>query len=150
MEIANDLKDIFRELYDASYPIEKIKLIDEYNASDDASIRDNNSSCFNYRTISGTNVISKHGMGLAMDINTFYNPYVTWYNGVTKVEPSNATAYVDRSKDFIYKINRNDLCYRLFIQHGFEWGGDWSHAKDYQHFELPNSRVNAIKARQGV
>lgn len=43
--------------------------------------------------------------------------------------------YVDRSKDFLHKIDHDDLCYKLFMEHGFEWGGDWKHSKDYQHFE---------------
>ena len=33
------------------------------------------------------------------------------------------------------KIDENDLAYRLFIQHGFQWGGSWKTMKDYQHFE---------------
>ena len=34
-----------------------------------------------------------------------------------------------------HKIDHDDLCYKLFTEHGFEWGGDWTHSKDYQHFE---------------
>ncbi|MBP5596538.1 MAG: hypothetical protein J6Y02_14225, partial [Pseudobutyrivibrio sp.] len=41
--IADDLLQIFEELYEAKYPIEKIKLVDEYNADDEASMADNNS-----------------------------------------------------------------------------------------------------------
>ena len=34
--------------------------------------------------------------------------------------------------------SREDLrCYTLFTEKGFEWGGDWTDRKDYQHFELP-------------
>ena len=36
-------------------------------------------------------------------------------------------------------VPREDLCYQLFIEKGFEWGGDWTDRKDYQHFELPTS-----------
>ena len=32
--------------------------------------------------------------------------------------------------------DHNDLCYKLFIEEGFEWGGDWTSCKDFQHFEL--------------
>ena len=79
--IAYDLIDIFQKLYLANYPIEKIKLVDEYNADDELSMRDNNSSCFNFRFISHTKKVSKHGLGLAMDINTLYNPYVKEVDG---------------------------------------------------------------------
>ena len=79
--IAYDLIDIFQKLYLANYPIEKIKLVDEYNADDELSMRDNNSSCFNFRFISHTKKVSKHGLELAMDINTLYNPYVKEVDG---------------------------------------------------------------------
>ena len=50
-------------------------------------------------------------------------------------EPAAGEAYMDREQDFTYKIDENDLCCRLFKEHGFSWGGDWNSVKDYQHFE---------------
>ncbi|MBR5635296.1 MAG: M15 family metallopeptidase, partial [Pseudobutyrivibrio sp.] len=116
--IADDLLEIFQSLYEAKYPIEKIRLVDEYDADDERSMADNNSSSFNFRFISHTTKISKHGYGLAMDINTLYNPYVKTVNGQLSIEPANAADYVDRAKDFPYKIDENDLAYKLFIEHG--------------------------------
>ncbi len=142
--IADDLLEIFEELYEAKYPIEKVKLVDEYDADDEASMADNNSSSFNFRYISYTTKISKHGYGLAMDINTLYNPYVKTVNGKLSIEPANAADYVDRSKDFEYKIDEDDLAYKLFKAHGFEWGGSWKSSKDYQHFEVPDSVVKTL------
>lgn len=142
--IADDLLEIFEDLYEAKYPIEKVKLVDEYDADDEASMADNNSSSFNFRYISYTTKISKHGYGLAMDINTLYNPYVKTVNGKLSIEPANAADYVDRSKDFDYKIDEDDLVYKLFIAHGFEWGGSWKSSKDYQHFEVPDSVVKTL------
>lgn len=144
--IAEDVLEILKELYKADYPIEKIRLIDEYDASDEMSMRDNNSSSFNFRYISYTTTVSKHGKGLAVDINTLYNPYVKMVNGSLSVEPATAVEYTDRNKDFICKIDHNDLCYKLFTEHGFEWGGDWESAKDYQHFEVPDEviKVNGL------
>lgn len=135
VSIAADLLDIFQKLYEAGYQIEKIRLVDEYNADDETSMRDNNSSCFNFRFISHTTKVSKHGLGLAVDINTLYNPYIKTVDGKTYIEPATAGDYVDRTKDFPHKIDENDLCYKLFTQHGFEWGGHWKSVKDYQHFE---------------
>jgi hypothetical protein len=135
-DIAEDLLDIFRQLYEAHYPIEHIRLIDDYDADDELSMRDNNSSCFCFRVVSGTRKLSKHAHGMAVDINTRYNPYVrTSRNGRRLVSPENSHSYVDRSKSFPYKIEEGDLCYRLFIEHGFTWGGHWRTMKDYQHFE---------------
>ena len=134
-DIADDVLEIFKELYESGYQIEKVRLVDEYDADDEASMSDNNSSAFNFRFISHTTKISKHGMGMAVDINTLYNPYVKTVDGELSIEPANATDYVDRSRDFSHKIDHDDLCYKLFTEHGFEWGGDWTHSKDYQHFE---------------
>lgn len=133
--IAEDLLDIFRQLYEAHYPIEHIRLIDDYEADDELSMRDNNSSSFCFRVVSGTTKLSKHARGMAVDINTRYNPYVRTRNGRYLVSPDNSRPYVDRTKSFPYKIEEGDLCYRLFIEHGFTWGGHWQTMKDYQHFE---------------
>ncbi len=142
--IAADLLDIFMKLYEAGYEIEKIRLVDEYDADDEMSMRDNNSSCFNFRFISHTKVISKHGLGFAVDINTLYNPYTKVVDGKRILEPATAGEYVDRSKDFPHKIDKDDLCYKLFTEHGFEWGGDWISAKDYQHFEVPDNIASKL------
>ena len=133
--IANDLLAIFKELYEARYPIERMVLVDEYNADDEASMAANNTSAFNFRYISGTRRLPNHSRGLAVDINPLYNPYVRWRNGKRIVSPKGAGKYADRSLDFPYKITRNDLCYKLFKKYGFTWGGDWKNSKDYQHFE---------------
>lgn len=133
--IAQDLVDIFYELYESQYPIEKIRLIDEYDADDEASMADNNTSCFNYRTVPGRTTLSNHSYGCAIDINPLYNPYVRTSGGKELISPDNAVPYADRSADFPHKIDKNDLCYRIFIEHGFRWGGAWNSSKDYQHFE---------------
>lgn len=133
--IAQDLVDIFYELYESRYPIEKIQLIDEYDADDEASMADNNTSCFNYRTVPGRTKLSNHAYGYAIDVNPLYNPYVRTKDGETLISPDNAVPYADRSASFSYKIDKDDLCYRIFVEHGFEWGGSWNSSKDYQHFE---------------
>lgn len=136
--IAEDLAEIFYELYVNEYRIEKIRLIDEYQGDDTASMADNNTSCFNYRVVDGTTNLSKHALGCAIDINPFYNPYVVFNkegSGETYISPAGSEIYADRSKDFPYKIDENDLCYKLFMEHGFIWGGHWNSSKDYQHFQ---------------
>ena len=143
--ISKDLLEIFEKLYQENYPIEKIRLMDEYDADDETAMRDNNSSCFNFRFISHTKRISKHGLGLAVDINTLYNPYHKIVNGKEIIEPSTAKDYLDRTKKFIYKIEENDICYNLFKEHGFIWGGNcWNDRQDYQHFEIPNEVVKKL------
>ena len=131
--IAQDLVDIFKALYEAGYPIDKIRLIDEYGADDDTSMAADNTSCFNYRLVKGSNKLSNHGLGRAIDLNPLYNPCVYLKSG--EIAPPAGAAYADRSADFPYKIDTNDLAYKLFTQHGFTWGGAWNSLKDYQHFE---------------
>lgn len=139
--IALDLVEIFEELYRSGYQFERIELIDEYGGDDTLSMENNNTSCFNYRIVDGSDHLSKHAYGLAIDINPFYNPYVVFNkdgSGETYISPKGSEVYADRSKDFPYKIDENDLCYKLFIEHGFTWGGNWNSSKDYQHFQKVN------------
>ena len=92
--IADDVAEIFYELYKANYPIEKIRLMDDYNADDETAMRDNNTSSFNFRFISHSTKVSKHGLGLAVDLNTLYNPFVLTIDGKLHVEPATALKYV--------------------------------------------------------
>ena len=133
-DIADDLLFIFYELYSNDYWIGQIRLIDEYGGDDTLSMLANNTSSFNYRE-SSPGRLSQHSYGLAVDINPFYNPYVVYSRGeITRISPEGSEAYVDREYDFPYKINADDLAYRLFTERGFTWGGDWNNIKDYHHF----------------
>lgn len=132
--IAQEIRDIFLELFDAKYPIEKIVLIDTYKGDDRASMADNNTTAFNFRTVEGTKTLSKHALGLAVDINPLYNPYIPEREGVPSVLPESAAPYTDRSAECEYYIRQGDPCYEAFVNRGFAWGGDWAKGKDYQHF----------------
>ena len=135
--IADRVCTILRQLFDAKYPIQRMLLPDVYDADDETQVRDNNSSSFCYRAIAGSSKLSKHARGLAIDINTLYNPYYKdRADGTRYIQPATAADYCDRTWDFPYKIDHDDLCFRLFTAAGFEWGGDWTSCKDYQHFEL--------------
>ena len=138
--IEQDLREIFQELFENRYPIERISLISEYDNGDERSMSANNTSCYCYRTINGQNTLSKHARGMAVDVNPLYNPCVHVKTG--KVEPASGKRYAynrqrlkANGKLKVSLIDRHDLCYRLFTAHGFKWGGDWKNKKDYQHFE---------------
>ncbi len=134
--IAQDLIEIFRELYKAHYPIARMQLIDDFGADDEESMQANNTSCFCFRQISGSRKLSKHAQGLAIDINPLFNPYVRQQRGGrTVVQPKTARRWANRKATSPYKIEKGDLCHRLFLAHGFSWGGAWRSLKDYQHFE---------------
>ncbi len=138
--VADEVLDIFHKLYDAKWPIKKMHLIDDYDGSDDASCADGNSSSFNFRKAVNANVLSNHAYGLAIDINTFENPY--YIPERDYVYPPEAASYLNRNMYEPYMIHRDDLCYQLFTEHGWVWGGDWPTPVDYQHFEKPSALYN--------
>ncbi len=135
-QIASDVLQVFRKLYDEGYAIHSVRLIDDFGADDERSMRANNTSCFCYREVKGSRKLSAHALGMAIDLNPLYNPYYRRHrDGKVTVQPSNALEYCDRNGHYPYKITRADLAYRLFVGLGFSWGGAWRTVKDYQHFE---------------
>lgn len=138
--IADDCLEIFQTLFENKYEIKSMYLIDNYwtgdgSSTDEASMNDDNSSGFCYRTIANTTKLSNHALGYAIDINPYENPYITYKNGKPVYYQENGESYADRSVIQDHMIDHNDLCYKLFLQKGFTWGGDWKNSKDYQHFE---------------
>lgn len=137
-KIVKKVVKIFYELYKINYPIQSMKLIDEYGADDLKSMAANNTSAFNYRTVAGTNRLSNHSYGLAIDINPRINPYI---NSKGVLTPKNGAVYKNRNvkkctgKYAKYMIQKNSKITKIFKKYGFTWGGDWNYSKDYQHFE---------------
>ena len=129
-KITDAANSIFSELYKIKFPIHKMTLIDEYNGNDDLSMTDNNSSCFNYRKIYGTDRVSVHSWGTAIDINPRENPYIT-QDG--KIHPEDGKLFLDRSD---LRPGMVEPIVHLFTDHGFDWGGNWTTIKDYHHFEI--------------
>ncbi|MCD8288823.1 MAG: M15 family metallopeptidase [Prevotella sp.] len=136
--IAADLLDIFKELFRQKYQICRMALIDDYGAADEASMAANNTSCFCFRKVKGAAITSKHALGLAVDINPLDNPCVRYdaAGKIKSIEPDTPAARrnAPRTPKRKHAITRDDLAYRLFIAHGFTWGGAWRSKKDYQHF----------------
>jgi hypothetical protein len=131
-KIASEVVDIFKDLYEARFQIEKIKLIDDYNSDDNLSMNDNNTYAYCYRYITGSkNKFSKHSYGIAIDINPVQNPYIK----KGKVLPEAGKIYVDRKNIKKGMVLKGDSCYKAFKDRGWTWGGEWKTLKDYQHFE---------------
>jgi len=87
----------------------------------------NNTSAFNYRNIKGTDRLSKHSYGIAIDINPLFNPFVK----KNSVEPEGAK-YIPSRKG---TLTGSSEVVKIFKSYGWQWGGDWNRGKDYQHFE---------------
>ncbi len=130
--VANEVMEIFYALYQAKYPLTSIRLVDDFGepGDDNLSMAANNTSAFNYRYVTGSKTLSRHSYGAAIDINPMLNPYIDG----DRIVPENGIENADRSLDLPGMIDHNDLCYLLFTEHGWTWGGDWSGDKDYQHF----------------
>lgn len=127
---ANDIKQIFNELLKIKYPIEKMLPIVAYGWDDHASIRDNNTSAFNYRKVFGTDKVSAHSYGWAIDINPRINPYIT---EAGEVQP-HGPAYDPLAPGAI--VDGGPVV-TLFAERGWQWGGHWRKDYgyvDYQHF----------------
>jgi len=120
----------FGLLFEAGYRIRQMRPVDAFGGSDERSMRADNTSAFNCRRVRGTTSWSEHAYGLAVDINPFENPAVQ--GGV--VDPPAAAAWADRSRHSPAVIGHGDAVWRAFISVGWQWGGDWTSPKDYQHF----------------
>lgn len=124
----------FRRLHELRFPIERMRTPEHYpGASDELSMRDNNSSAFNCRPIEGSGGWSHHAYGRAIDINTRVNPYAS-SEGL--VQPADAGPYLDRSRRDPGMLHPGDPAVRAFTDAGWTWGGQWRDPKDFQHFEL--------------
>lgn len=134
VKVAEEMIEIFTKLFEHKYEIEKMHLVDDYDADDFASIDVNNTSAFNFRTVIGGSSLSKHAYGTAIDINPQQNPYVTYRTGSAHWVHTNSDAYIERA-DRDHMITHDDICYQIFKEYGYTWGGDWNEPKDYQHFE---------------
>lgn len=122
---------VFRHLYEARFPIRRMRLVDRYGANDQRSMAADNTSAFNCRWRGGVCCIwSQHAYGRAIDINPVENPYL-WSGGVS---PPAGVDYLDRSRHRKGMIHRRDEVWRAFDAVGWEWGGSWAGGPDYQHF----------------
>jgi hypothetical protein len=120
-----------RRLFTARFPIQRMRLVDEYGGSDDRSMAANNTSAFNCRPVEGRpGVWSQHAYGRAIDVNPLVNPYVD--DG--RADPPAGQRYVDRSLRAPGLITAGGAAVRAFAAVGWGWGGNWRSVKDYQHF----------------
>jgi hypothetical protein len=134
--LAEEVLDIFAELHAQEFPIARMEPIDAFGGDDDASMAANNTSGFNFRNVAGTEVLSDHAFGMAVDINPLMNPMIVG----TDVFPPAGAAYLDRGALRSGMIVRPGPVVELFQARGWEWGGDWSHPKDYHHFTRRRSQ----------
>jgi len=145
---AGNVLRIFTKLRDMRFPIAKARLINQYDGDDDASIADNNTSAFNSRNVAGTNMLSLHAYGLAIDLNPLQNPYVQRSGEKLTFSPPAGTAYANRHNGQPGKQLRSGMAESVidvFADEGFLiWGGYWKSAIDYQHFQVSRSLAQQL------
>ena len=128
---AEGIVQVFAALFTERFPIRQMRLVDEFGASDSASMAADNTSAFNCRAITGGSEWSEHAYGRAVDINPVENPYVIG----SHVAPRDGRAFVDRP-DEPGVVHDGDVVVQAFAAIGWSWGGHWERprALDYQHF----------------
>lgn len=126
--VESDIIQVFDVIYKTKFPVGKAIPIVKYKWSDDSSMSDNNSSSFCYRFIAGTERLSLHAYGKAMDINPFYNP-VIYEDG--KISPNGAKYNPEKQGTF----TSDSPVVQEFIKLGWRWGGNFNSFKDYHHFD---------------
>jgi hypothetical protein len=137
-QVAQEVLDIFQELFENKFPIQSMRLIDDYfkpnqtkNDVDELSMLDNNSSAFFFRYIGKTTIVSEHGMGTAIDINPLVNPFVRG----DYVCPVSSKEFCDRTRKDVKGLLTDDcICVKAFEKRGWIWAGKWKKVQDYQHF----------------
>ena len=128
---ARRILGVLKRLFQARYPIQRLRLVDAYRADDDRSMAANNTSAFNCRRVSGSSSWSEHAFGRAIDLNPLRNPYVTRGG---RVSPPAGRPYANRARRAVGMIHAGDGVVRAFAAAGWRWGGSWSGSRDYQHF----------------
>lgn len=149
-ETVADLEYIFGKLFAAKFPIQSMKLVDEFDGSDDKSMKANNASGFYARYVANTTRLSNHAFGCSIDINPLLNPQ-KFINPETEEEfcdPEEGRDFlVKRSKDVPGMITKDSLICMLFKECGWEWGGEcFKHRadqkEDLHHFQKIIEGVN--------
>jgi len=135
-DVADEVVEIFRELYKIKYPIRQMRLVSDFRGSDWQSIEADNTSAFNCRKATGSKKWSKHSYGKAIDINPIENPYIARSGRISHNASLIYRKRVHKKKTYSDKavLLKGDKAVQIFKNNGWKWGGDWSGVKDYQHF----------------
>lgn len=141
--VAPQVGSVFEALFARKFQIAKMRPLHHYDGDDEASMADNNTSCFNYREMIGTGSLSMHAYGLAVDLNPLQNPYVVFEIG----KEERPTIYPPGGWEFLNRHNQKtgmvEPITKIFADRGFVvWGGQWTTPIDYHHFQVPRGMTH--------
>lgn len=126
-DLVSSISNIFRRiLLETKFPITSLIPVSMFNWSDPNSMKYNNTSAFNWRKVAGSDEVSDHAIGCAIDINPLQGP---WEKNV-KDAPKRDTSIRGL-------IHPDSKVVEIFKSNGWKWGGDWKYSKDWQHFYRP-------------
>ncbi len=131
-DVAASVARIFTELFDAKFPIRRMKPLEEYGGDNEKSMADDNTAAYNCRSAAQQNAspaTSPHANGRAVDVNPFENPWQDprcapcW-------SPSAKYGTVRTGKGVIVK---GGVVWTTFTREGWIWQD--IDVKDYMHFD---------------
>lgn len=135
---AENMVGVFRRLHAVRFPIEEMRIVTPADVVARRTGDGNNTASYVCRQVTGGTRFSEHALGLAVDVNPFQNPY----RRDAAVIPALASSYLDRSNVrpgmIVAGDPVGDEVIAAFADIGWEWGGNWSSLKDYQHFARDN------------
>jgi phage tail tape measure protein len=106
--VAQDVLTALQEISEAGYEIKQI-------------------GGYSFRLKVGSNGLSSHSYGLAIDINWDYgNPFIK------KGKIQAGTRYLSHE----LSMTEGSIPVRIMEAHGWVWGGHWTNSKDYMHFSI--------------
>ena len=126
------LTRVFSRLYAARFPVRRMRRIDEYGGSDERSLEADNTAAFNcrYAVAAGPKRWSVHAYGLAVDVDPVENPYLEGGHVHPRAGLRVPRPLARRRGMAVH----GGLLVRAFAEEGWQWGGRWTSAPDYQHF----------------
>jgi hypothetical protein len=148
--VAPYVERIFAALYARRFPVAKAQPMETFDGDDARAMEADNTSAFNHRAIQGSERLSLHAYGAAIDLNPVENPYLARTGTAITVTPARAVAYLNRNEDRPNKPARAGLAESVvdvFADNGFlNWGGDWDDPIDYQHFDIGRALAERLAA----
>lgn len=130
-DAVDDLSGIFTALFDAGFPIDRMRPVEAYDGDVDRSLRANNTSAFNCRKpdqINAPVLDSPHANGRAIDINPYQNPWTDPRCDCWMPSDDFAAARIGAGV-----IIEDSLPWRLFTDRGWIWQD--IKVPDFMHFD---------------
>jgi hypothetical protein len=112
------------------FPQERVAIVRAWDPDAPSTGDGNGTGAFVCRASTGSTYFSQHAYGLAIDVNSFQNPYAKG----RVLLPELASSYLARGRVRAGMVTADGPVVRAFARVGWEWGGSWRHSKDYMHF----------------